>query len=72
MQKGELYLWVTIKPCTDSQSLWEQVKMYGVNVTDLGEKTYVHGETNLMDAVKIISKCELYGTIEVSLSQVGK
>lgn len=45
----------------NSLDLWEHIKHYGVNLTDLEEFTYVIGETNLNDAIAIIRICALYG-----------
>ena len=72
MNKGDLYLWVTIKESKDSRTLWEKIKQYGVNLTDLGGGTaYVYGEAIMETAVKIIAYCEQYGKVEVSLSAIG-
>lgn len=53
----------------NSLDLWEHIKRYGVNLTDLEEFVYVMGETNIDDALKIIRICNLYGPLMIELSE---
>ena len=52
----------------NSRELWEHIARYEVNLTDLDEFTYIYGETNLEDALKIIRICALYGPLSIELS----
>ena len=71
MKNGDLYLWVTIRENTDPRGLWEKIKPYGVNLTELGGGTaYAYGEVVMETAVKIIACCEQHGKVEVSLSAI--
>lgn len=73
MQKGDLYLWVTIKESKDARSLWNDIERYGVNLTELdGSTAYIYGETDMMTATKVIAYCEQHGQVEVSLSAIGR
>lgn len=53
----------------NSLDLWEHIKRYGVNLTDLEEFVYIMGETNIDDALKIIRICNLYGPMMIELSE---
>jgi hypothetical protein len=58
-----VYINVTINGKIDSKELWEDVKCYDINVTDLGEVTFVYGEVSMFDSLIIISICRKYGDI---------
>ena len=64
-----IILLIKITGKINSLDLWEHIKRYGVNLTDLEEFTYIMGETNLNDALKIIRICALYGPLMIELSE---
>lgn len=64
-----IILLIKITGKINSLDLWEHIKRYGVNLTDLEEFTYVMGETNINDALKIIRICSLYGPLMIELSE---
>lgn len=56
-----IILLIKITGKINSLDLWEHIKRYGVNLTDLEEFVYVMGETDIDDALKIIRICNIYG-----------
>lgn len=60
---------VTINGNIDSASLYEDLKDYHVNVSDIISKTYVYGVVDLIDPCveNIIQICHKYGDCEVKL-----
>lgn len=65
-----VYINVTIKGKIDSKELWEDIKRYNVNVTDVGEVTFVHGEASMYDSMFIIDICRKYGEITHELTSI--
>lgn len=61
---------VTIKGKIDSKELWEDIKRYDVNVTDMGEVTFVHGEASMYDSMFIIDICRKYGDINSEVTSI--
>ncbi len=49
----------------DSKALWKLVKPYGVNVTDFGYETWVHGTVDQDEVSNIISLCCRFGKVKV-------
>lgn len=73
MEKGGLYLWVTMKDCDKGREIYDRVKGRKINVTEMPGVIYVHGDVpDITVAVEIISICEEYGTVEVELASVGR
>lgn len=64
-----IILLIKITGRINSLDLWEHIKRYGVNLTDLEEFVYILGETNIDDALKIIRICNLYGPLMIELSE---
>ena len=61
--KGVITLYVLnieLHDLKDSNALWQEIKDFGVNLTDLITVSYVHGFCNLEDAQVIILLCEKY------------
>ena len=65
-------LHVTIDGPIDSLMLWELIKDYKPNLTDIGKKIYVYGEFSQTVALKIIGRCQLFGDCEIRLSKGGQ
>lgn len=45
----------------NSKELFEIVEQFGMNVTDMGDKTLVYGECYLEQASRIVFHCSLFG-----------
>lgn len=56
-----VYVSCTINGKIDSRELWDDIKDYDVNVTDLGEVTYVYGQVSMYDSLFVIDICRKYG-----------
>lgn len=58
---------ITIKGKIDSKELYEDLKQYGLNVTDMGEKTLIYAKIDIRDNTieKILAICNKYGDPEV-------
>lgn len=73
MEKGGLYLWVTMKDCDKGQEICGRMTPYGVEVNEMPGVVHVHGDVpDITVAVEIISICEEYGTASVELARVGR
>lgn len=56
---------IEIKGKISSRDLYDKVKRYGANVTDIIFMTLVYGEAELNDFISIILICFKYGGIKV-------
>ena len=65
-----VYINVTIKGKIDSKELWNDIKGYDVNVTDLGEVTFVYGQASMYDTMFIIDICRKYGDISTEVTSI--
>ena len=65
-----VYLSVTIAGKVDSKELWEDVKRYDVNVTDMVEFTSVYGKVSMYDSMFIIDICRKYGDIKTEITSI--
>lgn len=65
-----VYINITITGKIDSKALWEDIKSYDVNVTDLGDVTFVHGEASMYDTMFIVDICRKYGDITSEVTSI--
>ena len=65
-----VYVNVTIQGQIDSKSLWEDVKDYDVNVTDMIQFTAVYGKVSMYDSMFIIDICRKYGDITTEVTYI--
>ena len=65
-----VYVNVTIKGRIDSKELWNDVKGYDVNVTDMVEFTSVYGKVSMYDSMFIIDICRKYGDITSEVTSI--
>lgn len=65
-----VYVSVTIQGKIDSKKLWEEVKGYDINVTDLNEFTTVYGKVSMYDSMFIIDICRKYGDIKSEVTSI--
>ena len=65
-----VYVNVTIQGQIDSKSLWEDVKDYDVNVTDMIQFTAVYGKVSMYDSMFIIDICRKYGVITTEVTSI--
>lgn len=65
-----VYVNVMIQGQIDSKSLWEDVKGYDVNVTDMNEFTSVYGKVSMYDSMFIIDICRKYGDITSEVTSI--
>lgn len=65
-----VYLNVTINGKIDSKELWEDVKGYDVNVTDMELFTSVYGKVSMYDSMFIIDICRKYGDIKCEVTYI--
>lgn len=65
-----VYVNVTIKGQIDSKSLWDDVKDYDVNVTDMIQFTSVYGKVSMYDSMFIIDICRKYGDITTEVTSI--
>ena len=65
-----VYISVTINGKIDSKKLWNDIKGYDVNVTDLGEVTFVYGQASMYDSMFIIDICRKYGDITHEVTSI--
>lgn len=65
-----VYVSITIQGKIDSKKLWEEVKGYDINVTDLESFTTVHGKCSMYDSMFIIDICRKYGDIKTEVTSI--
>lgn len=67
-------VYVTIKPRAKSRELYERLRQYGANVTDLGDTVYVYTKIDIReDSIgKILGICNEYGDCSVDAHMVGQ
>lgn len=65
-----VYVNVTIQGQIDSKSLWEDVKDYDVNVTDMIQFTAVYGKVSMYESMFIIDICRKYGDITTEVTSI--
>lgn len=65
-----VYINVTINGKIDSKKLWEEVKCYDINVTDLEAFTTVHGKCSMYDSMFIIDICRKYGDVKSEVTSI--
>lgn len=53
-------LLITIYERFDSRSLWDDIRGYRCNLTDMGEKSLIYGYCTLLEAINIITICKKY------------
>ena len=58
---------IEIKGKVKSLELYHRIKQYNANVTDLIFLTFVYGEANLNNLIKIIIICTKFGKVKVNL-----
>lgn len=65
----KVYVDIKITECKNSRELYDKVKFFGVNVTDMGEEVYVYSATKIerARAEKVVLYCLDYGVCEVKL-----
>lgn len=58
---------IVVKDCVGSRELYEELREYKLNVTDLGSKTLVHAIVDIRepDMESILTICNKYGSCEV-------
>lgn len=61
------HIWLEIQGKIDSEALWHQLERYGVNVTDLCQKTLVYGEVDILTAGTIVTICSMHGNIQATV-----
>lgn len=66
-----MMFWIEIKGEIDSRSLWEQIRSYNVNLTEVIEKTWVYGEAPVSSVGEIISICAQFGDLEAKVYEGG-
>lgn len=64
-----MVLWIEIKGEIDSPLLWSLIKGYGLNLTDLIDKSLVYGECSYSVASRVIAICARFGDISASIKR---
>ena len=64
-----MVLWIEIKGEIDSPLLWSLIKGYGLNLTDLIDKSLVYGECSYSVANRVIAICARFGDISASIKR---
>lgn len=65
-----VYVNVEIKGKIDSRELYQDLQGYDLNVTDLGEATFVYGQTTMYNSMFIIDICRKYGDINSEVTSI--
>ena len=54
----------------DSKGLWKQIEDYGVNLTDLGDYSFIYGDVNFVTLVGIMGFCSAFDKIEITCTRI--
>ena len=66
-----VYVNVTIKGKIESKELWLDLTGFkDINVTDLGNETYVYCQTSMYDATTIVDICRKYGEVHAEITSI--
>lgn len=65
-----VYINVSITGKIDSKKLYSEISSYDINVTDLGEVTFVYGKVSMYDSMFIIDICRKYGDITSEVTSI--
>lgn len=65
-----VYINVSIKGKIDSKKLYSEISCYDINVTDMGEVTFVYGKVSMYDSMFIIDICRKYGDITSEVTSI--
>ena len=63
----KVQVYITIKGNVDSLMLWKLIERYKVNLT--AAVTWVYGDVNYTSLGELVSKCALFGDIEVTVKR---
>lgn len=61
------HIFIEIKGDIDSQSLWNMIKSYKINLTALEGVSLIYGDVLLSDLGTIVESCALYGALKVEI-----
>ena len=65
-----VYINVSITGKIDSKKLYSEISEYDINVTDLGDVTFVYGKVSMYDSMFIIDICRKYGDITSEVTSI--
>lgn len=67
---AKMVISVIVNGDIDSDALYKELKDYGMNVTNAGDKTYVNGIVDAREpiVIPILEKCNKYGTCDTSVT----
>lgn len=63
-----MQLFIEIRGDINSLELWTLIEPYKVNLTDLIDKSLVYGDVSMYAALEVISRCALYGRLQITLT----
>lgn len=65
----KVHLYVEIQGSIDSYMLWELIRQYNLDLTDLGKLTMVYGDCSYSVAGRVVSRCALFGNLTVKITR---
>lgn len=65
-----VYINVSITGKIDSKKLYSEISEYDINVTDLGDVTFVYGKVSMYNSMFIIDICRKYGDITSEVTSI--
>ena len=63
-----VHVYLEIKGDFDSRKLYENIKHYGVNLTDLNDVVLVYGDLCLAQVPNVIYNCALFGNVKADIT----
>jgi hypothetical protein len=72
--KTKMSVSIIVNGCVESRELYEELKTYGLNVIDIGNKALVYATIDIRDPdiESILQICKKYGDCEVEAHPVDK
>lgn len=65
----EIYIEITGR--IDSRKLYLELEQYQMNVTDLGRKVLIYGDTSMRQAIKILDIVSKYANFQAHITPIS-
>lgn len=66
------HIYIEIKGKIDTLLLWSMIEHLKLNLMALDDITYIYGNIALHNVGELVSRCALFGNLEIKLSKGGE
>lgn len=64
-------LYVEMPPNVDSKIIWNDVEIYGVNVTDVINMILIYGQSSMLNALEVLAILAKYGDFKATITTIS-